>query len=256
MSPDFSKTLWSDTDRNRFFLIPDDRELPSGDFELKTVTGRHQQVEENAITEFEIGRDEAKTWLKEQFGELLSSARKGITDAIKNWRSPQNPSPPQTESPTEAGASTTSNTSRTANALSELDALLNQSAEQMRTKSSHALEHLRAISNALNSMFEGAISPEAEKLAQAQTQAQVLHEHLQALGIQVDVDLKTFPERLHSLYFADRQKQSFQENADQLEAIANQIEQTSKLAVQAIRAMARQQRKHAAQSKPESDRKM
>lgn len=84
----FSYTLWSNTDRTRFFLISDDRELPDGDFELKTVTGRQQHTLENAVVEFEISRDEAKKWLKEQFGELLTSIRVGITDAIKDWRSP------------------------------------------------------------------------------------------------------------------------------------------------------------------------
>jgi hypothetical protein len=59
-----SKTLWSNHDRTRFFLIPDDRELPGGDFELKTITGRQQHTLENAVVEFEISRDEAKQWLK------------------------------------------------------------------------------------------------------------------------------------------------------------------------------------------------
>lgn len=93
MSLNLSQTLWSNHDRTRFFLIPDDREIPNGDFELKTVTGRQEYTFENTVVEFEISRDEAKQWLKEQFGELLSSVRVGITDAIKNWRSPSTTTP-------------------------------------------------------------------------------------------------------------------------------------------------------------------
>ncbi len=245
MAFNVSKTLWSDPDRSRFFLIPNDHQLPVGDFELRTVTGRKQQVEESAIIEFEISRDEAKIWLKEQFGEFLTSAKTGIIDALKNWRSPSNSEtdPPTSKSPTET-------------ALSELEDLLNQSAEQMQAKSANSLKHLKAIAEALNAMFEGAISSDADGLERAEEQAQILRDNLDALGIKTGTQLETFPKRLHTLYFAEGQAKNFQENADQLEAIANQIEQTSKLAVQAIRAMARQQRKHAAQRKPEGDRQM
>ena len=242
------ETIWSDIDRSRFFLIPNDRQLPVGDFELRTVTGRKQQVEESAIIEFEISRDEAKIWLKEQFGEVLSSAKTGIIDALKNWRSPSSSSNSETDPATPK--------SRTETALSELEDLLNQSSEQMQAKSVNSLEYLKAIAQALNAMFEGAISSDADGLERAEEQAQILRDNLEALGIKTGTQLETFPKRLHSLYFAERQTKNFQENADQLEAIASQIEQTSKLAVQAIRAMARQQRKHATQSKLEGDRQM
>lgn len=240
MSLNFSKTLWSNPDRSRFFLIPDDRQLPAGDFELKTVTGCQQQVEASAIVEFEISRDEAKIWLKEQFGELLTSVKTGILDTLKNWRSPVPSSKPETDSP--------SSTSRTEAALSELDNLLNQSAEQLRTQSTHSLEHLKAIAIAFHGMLNNAIASEPEQLTQAKEHAQVLQDHLQALGLQTDIRLDTFPERLHHLYFAEGRGQHLLDNADQLEAIADQIENTSQLAVKSIRVMARYQQKQGTQS--------
>ena len=47
-------TLWSDTARTRFFLIPDDEQLPPGDFDLRTITGGHLKVDAAALAEFEI----------------------------------------------------------------------------------------------------------------------------------------------------------------------------------------------------------
>ncbi len=89
MSPDFSQTLWSNPERSRFFLIPDDRQLPPGDFALRTIIGRQMEVDETALAAFEVTRDEAKAKLKEQFGQILATAKGGIMDALKSWRSPQ-----------------------------------------------------------------------------------------------------------------------------------------------------------------------
>jgi hypothetical protein len=89
MSPDFSQTLWSNPGRSRFFLIPDDRQLPGGDFVLRTIIGRQMEVEETALAPFEVSREQAKDRLKEQFGQMLTTAKGGIMDALKSWRSPQ-----------------------------------------------------------------------------------------------------------------------------------------------------------------------
>lgn len=250
MIPKFSQTLWSNPERSRFYLIPDERELASGNFVLRTVTGRQREVDEADLESFEVSRDEAKVWLKEQFGQVLTSAKGGIMDALKNWRSPQPASPshsaPDRDNP---DTKTTTAESRTAAALSELDALLSQSAEQVRAKSAKSLGHLQAIANALNAMFEGAISAEPGSLEQAQRQALVLRDNLESLGISAGTQLENLPERLHSLYFAEGQAENFEENAAQLDAIADRIEHTAKLAVLSIRAMAQQQRHHVQQNK-------
>lgn len=87
MHPAPYKTLWSDTRRSRFFLIPDDRELSRGNFELRTVTGRQRTADEANLEPFEVSQEEAKVWLKEQFSQMLTSAKTSIMDALKNWRS-------------------------------------------------------------------------------------------------------------------------------------------------------------------------
>jgi hypothetical protein len=47
------------------------------------------EVEETALAPFEVSREQAKAWLKEQFWQILASAKGGIMDALKSWRSPQ-----------------------------------------------------------------------------------------------------------------------------------------------------------------------
>jgi hypothetical protein len=74
-------TLWSDAARTRFFLIPDQHQLPPGDLPLHTLTGRKLAVDPAAATSFEVSEEKAKEWLESQFGGLLDSAR----GAVERW---------------------------------------------------------------------------------------------------------------------------------------------------------------------------
>ena len=93
-----SQTLWSDPERSRFFLIPSDRQLPPGDFNLRTITGRQMNVDPNALTSFEVTRDEAKTWLNSQFGQVLEEAKGKLTNYLSNLGKSSPKSKPESES--------------------------------------------------------------------------------------------------------------------------------------------------------------
>lgn len=80
-------TLWSDLQRRRFFVIPDAETLPPGDFALHTLTGRSLRVDPAAAVRFEVTEDEAKAWLKGEFGTLLDTARGAIDRFIEKLRS-------------------------------------------------------------------------------------------------------------------------------------------------------------------------
>jgi len=81
-----NKTLWSTPDRARCFLIPDDRELPPGDLLLITLTGKRQEVDPAAAAEFEISREEAKTWVQAELKEVLGEVRGKIQGALDEVR--------------------------------------------------------------------------------------------------------------------------------------------------------------------------
>ena len=80
------RTLWSDPDRTRFFLIPDADELPEGAYELRTVVGRQRHVAEEAVGAYEVSRDEAREWLKSQFGDVLDEAKTKILGFLDKAR--------------------------------------------------------------------------------------------------------------------------------------------------------------------------
>ncbi len=78
-----SVTLWTDAARTRYFLIPDDKEFPSGDFTLRTLTGRKMKIEEGSLAEFELSEEEAKEWLRGEFGKMLDGARAAVDRFVK-----------------------------------------------------------------------------------------------------------------------------------------------------------------------------
>jgi|GEM_PF-5652712 len=77
------KTIWSDRTRTRHFVIPDDETLPTGDFVLRTTTGRQQQVDPDAAAPYEVSQDEAVEWLKSQLGQAVEDAKGAIMDSIR-----------------------------------------------------------------------------------------------------------------------------------------------------------------------------
>src|SRR5215217_6382078 len=80
-------TLWADPPRNRFFLISEDHILPSGDLVLRTLTGREQRVDEAALPPFEVTEEQAKDWLKGEFGKILDTARGAVNRFVEKLRS-------------------------------------------------------------------------------------------------------------------------------------------------------------------------
>ena len=81
-----TNTLWSDVTRARHFLIPDSVKAPSGDFVLRTVVGRQMEVDEKAVLQYEVSREEAEAWLKAQFGQLLDGAKESVKELWQRLR--------------------------------------------------------------------------------------------------------------------------------------------------------------------------
>ncbi|HEX8454328.1 MAG TPA: hypothetical protein VF647_19770 [Longimicrobium sp.] len=70
-----AQTLWSDGALARRFIIPDDAELPAGEFHIRTSLGRERSVDEAAVLAYEVTKEEAQGWAKEQLGGVLGEVR-------------------------------------------------------------------------------------------------------------------------------------------------------------------------------------
>jgi hypothetical protein len=80
-------TLWANAERSRFFLVSDDYLLPPGNFILRTITGHEQRVDATALVPFEVTEEQAKEWVKGEFGEILDNARGAVNLFLEKLRS-------------------------------------------------------------------------------------------------------------------------------------------------------------------------
>lgn len=81
-----NQTIWTTLDRRRYFLLPEDANLPGGALQLRTSTGRQIEVDEEATAPYEVSEEEAKAWLKAQLGEVLGEAKTKLTGFVERLR--------------------------------------------------------------------------------------------------------------------------------------------------------------------------
>jgi hypothetical protein len=84
---DSHKNLCFNSDRTQFFLIPQDRELPSGNFILHRGINHQISVDPIAIEPFEVTRDRAKAWLDSQWDEVIDETKKSASELFQHWSS-------------------------------------------------------------------------------------------------------------------------------------------------------------------------
>lgn len=64
-------SLWIDSTRSRYFLIPENQNIPTGDFILFNLTGKIKTVSPTALVSFEITEEEARAFLETELNQLM-----------------------------------------------------------------------------------------------------------------------------------------------------------------------------------------
>lgn len=86
MSTPVPRTLWSDSARTRFFLIPERQEIPQGEFQIRTITCRELTADPAILMSFEISKSDAKRYLESELGKMLDIARGAVDGFIDRLR--------------------------------------------------------------------------------------------------------------------------------------------------------------------------
>lgn len=73
--------LWIDYTRTRYFLIPENQDISTGDFLLFNLIGKKKKVALTAITSFEITEEEANIYLETELNQLIKQIE--ISDEIQ-----------------------------------------------------------------------------------------------------------------------------------------------------------------------------
>ena len=74
------KTVWINVESDRYFIIPNDKVLPEGLFELKTVDRKERAVNEVDVSNYEVSEEQAQDWIQEELNKQMNLAK----DAVRN----------------------------------------------------------------------------------------------------------------------------------------------------------------------------
>jgi hypothetical protein len=76
------RTLWRDEAGGRVYLVPDDAPLPEGGLLLRAGATRRISVDEVAVAEFEVSRDEARAFLDARLDGWVAGVQGRVEDAL------------------------------------------------------------------------------------------------------------------------------------------------------------------------------
>jgi hypothetical protein len=89
--PDDGLTLMVTDDLSRYFLVPDDLELPFGDLSVRTVLGHRRFVDEKAIAVHEVPKAQADARMKAKVEAFFGSLRESVVSRAPGPPAPLNP---------------------------------------------------------------------------------------------------------------------------------------------------------------------
>ena len=234
------QTLWSNTERTRFFLLDDDTPWAVGNYEVVTLTGRSKHVSLEEIAEFEMSRDEAKAWLKSEFGTVVKDIKQSVMQTLIQGREPppwsaaakrQKQAGNQQAAKPEAATATADTQTSTAKGFPDLSQIIGQ---------------LGHFIGDLGYITEHAMGPDAENLEKAQQRTEQVIDTMRQAGFKVDDQAREIPEKLHDFFERATDAESLNENADHLERLAEGFESIA----ESIRAMAESLRRQAEDKAP------
>jgi hypothetical protein len=247
-----NKRLWSNRTRDRHFLVPDSIQLPSGDFFLRTVTGQQQQVDPDALAPYEIAQEEAKEWLKDQFGQMVQSAKDSIMDSIRRKMASEPDLDAWFGAHPENTAPSASKPSNSSPALSLLAALSEESLEQLQSDPSAVGRAVHSLFTQIGRLFSAATSTDEAQLETARKQIRSLGATLQQHGWGVGESLDDLPDKLRSAYLTAWQQKNSEQTAEQLDALADSLQQAAGTTAKWLRGLSQEIRKQSCQHGKES----
>jgi len=83
-----ASAIWADECGTRRFLLPNDLDLPPGDFPLHTAAGRQRRVDVAALAPFEVSAEETETWAKAELKDVARRLGAGLKEALLGPKRP------------------------------------------------------------------------------------------------------------------------------------------------------------------------
>ena len=179
--------IYSDSTHKWFFLIPEQADLPNGDFTIISLIGREMQIDPTALKPFAVPRELAEAYLSGQMRQGFDR----ITESVMSFLRTVRDNRPREEGP---------NPQDTRWNVDFLADLFDQPPEAVRRDPEATKQGLQNLFAAGASFFERVKSDDEKQLAAARQQVTSLANLLRRHGVQVDEAIRNLPDELATVY--------------------------------------------------------
>jgi hypothetical protein len=209
-------SLWIDSTRSHYFLIPNDQELSSRDFIILTLNGDEKKVDYNALNSFEIPESEAKAYLQAEMMQALDEAKNAFSNFLElELQTPQevslNPIPSSHQNPSDEEL---------------ISSLFGATPEELQNNPKAAQATFVNFSNDLQELLDESISKKPNRVEAALAGVSALREKLQAQGINVGDEIDELSDKLLKAFSSSKIEDYLPKIIAKLRDLADQIEQS------------------------------
>lgn len=202
-------SLWTNSNRSRYFLIPNNQNLPPGNFTIQTLTGITKQVDVTALTPLEITAEQAKPYFQAELEQSIQQVKNAFSTFA--------------DFAAAAKGQTTSNTKPPQPSSNPIATLLGISPEELRDNPQAIKAGWNKLVDGFKDLLRGATSEDETHLEVARTRMRQLREHLQAQGVEVNNSIEELPNKLRENYLSSDTEPNLVESAAKLEETTNKL---------------------------------
>lgn len=224
MNTEDKHTLWTNLSRSRYFLIPDDQELGTGDFILCSLNGDEKNVDSTAIASFEITESEAKAYLQAEMNQALEEAKNSFSNFMAfstqtSQAAPSNPTP---------------SFNQTQSIQNLISKLIGVTPEELQTNPEAVQTAFLNVYTEFKELLGASTSKNPAEVEAARSRLHSLRETLSTQGINISEEIEELPNKLQEVLSSSNTEGYLKEIVAKLRDLADQINQSPEAVGQTI----------------------
>jgi hypothetical protein len=207
-------SLWMDSTRSHYFIIPNDQEVSSGDFIILTLNGDEKKVDYNALNSLEIPESQAKAYLQAEMTQALDEAKNAFSNFL------------ELQTSQEVSLNTLPSSDQTPSDEELISSLFGTTPEELQNNPKAPQATFVKFSNEQQELWDDSSSKSPNRVEAARAGVRALREKLQAQGINVGEEMDELSDKLLEAFSDSKIEDYLQKILAKLRDLADQIDQS------------------------------
>jgi O-6-methylguanine DNA methyltransferase len=205
-------SLWTNTTHRRYFLIPNQQQLPTGNFTIRNLRNESQEVELKAITNWEINTAQAQLYIEVELTKAWQQTKKAFS-TFTNFA-------------TAAKGQTPSVNDSSQTPANPIASLLGISPQELSDNPNAIQERWQNVFAGFQDIVQAATSEDDTELETARSHLESLRKYLQGQGVETDEAITELPNKLREKYHSPETDPNLRESATKFKEATEQVEQS------------------------------